>query len=413
MKKIFVPVILIIPFIFQNCSTEKASENITAELKDHVTFLASDELEGRQTGSEGEQIAIEYISNYFGANGLKPAGTEGFLQVFYKEPAANPHEEAKVSEEGKGTAVTNVVALLDNPGKEIIIIGAHHDHLGMGGSGSLYRGDSTAIHNGADDNASGVAIVLSLAKKLQKQRLNTDILFITFSGEEKGLWGSNYFAKNPTVDFGKVKAMINMDMVGKLNEDKSMVVHGTGTSPIWNDLVNEVNKDSLDIIMKPSGVGPSDHTSFYLQDLPVLHLFTGQHEDYHKPSDDSEKLNYEGMELVAKYIERIVIELDKIEEIAFTKTKEDTNNTPRFTVTLGVIPDYLFNGEGMRIDGVSEGKPAAKAGIEKGDIVLAMGDSIVDGMKGYMNALSALKKGDQTKVKVLRKGEELEFDVEF
>ena len=141
--------------------------------------------------------------------------------------------------------------------------------------------------------------------------MNKDVLFIAFSGEEEGLWGSNYFAKNSTVDLGKVTAMINLDMVGRLDEQRGLAIHGVGTSPSWPDMINKANTDSLQLVFRESGVGPSDHTSFYLQDLPVLHFFTGQHSDYHKPSDDAEKLNYDGMVKVAEMIERIATSLDE------------------------------------------------------------------------------------------------------
>ncbi|MEO9868877.1 MAG: M28 family peptidase, partial [Ekhidna sp.] len=269
-----------------------------------------------------------------------------------------------------------------------------------------------AIHNGADDNASGVAAMLHLARVLSEKELDRDIIFIGLSGEEKGLWGSNYFTKNPTVDLSKVNFMINMDMVGRLDQSKGLAVNGTGTSPIWNWLLDEVNSDSLKLIKSESGVGPSDHTSFYLQDIPVLHFFTGQHEDYHKPGDDTDKINFNGILQVASFIERMILLMDDDEKIAFTKTKDNSDN-PRFTVTLGVVPDYMFDGEGMRIDGVSEDKPAIKAGILKGDIVVQLGDSTVTDMMSYMRALSTYSKGDKTKVIVDRGGERLNFSIEF
>jgi len=399
-------------FLLSQCGPNQEKQlDLKNEMHETVSFLANDSLKGRATGSAEEQKVVHYIAEAFKSAGLKPKGTDGYLQAFKTSPQKNPHG-SPVSNDSTGISVTNVVGLFDNPGDDIIIIGAHHDHLGMGEFGTLYRGDS-AVHNGADDNASGVAVLLALAQTLSKESLNDDILFITFSGEERGLWGSSHYAKNPTIDMSHVKAMINMDMVGRLNEKKELVAHGTGTSPLWPDLLNKNNTDSLHLIMKPSGVGPSDHTSFYLQDVPVLHFFTGQHEDYHKPSDDTEKLNFDGMVTIEHYIDRIVKSLSETQEVAFTKTKDESNNTPRFKVTLGVVPDYLFDGKGMRIDGVTEGKTAAKAGIEKGDIVIAMGDSSVTDMMSYMRALSAFEKGDTTTVKIKRAEEELSVQVEF
>jgi Iap family predicted aminopeptidase len=281
----------------------------------------------------------------------------------------------------------------------------------MGGIYSTARVDE--IHNGADDNASGTAGLLHLAQVLKSKDLQTDFLFFAISGEEQGLWGSNYYTKNPTVDLSKVNYMINMDMVGRLDEERGLAVYGTGTAPNWDRLLDEVNTDSLKLIRKESGKGPSDHTSFYLKDIPVLHFFTGQHEDYHKPGDDTEKINFEGIKTVTDMIERIVVALDESEKLAFQKTKEEESNAPRFTVTLGVMPDYLYDGEGMLIADVSEDKPAIKAGILKGDIVIQMGDSTIVDMMSYMRALSGFQSGDRTKVVVDREGEKVEVEVEF
>ena len=207
--------------------------------------------------------------------------------------------------------------------------------------------------------------------------------------------------------------MVNMDMVGRLNEEKTLAINGVGTSPSFVSALDLVNADSLKLVTSESGVGPSDHTSFYLQDLPVLHFFTGQHEDYHKPSDDSEKINYEGLLKVVRYIERLVGKLDEEPKLAFTKTKDSSGDSPRFTVSLGVVPDYLFDGKGMRIDGVSEDKPAQAAGLQKGDVIVQLGDSSVVDMMSYMRALSAFQKGDEAKLWYERDGQKLEAQVKF
>lgn len=206
--------------------------------------------------------------------------------------------------------------------------------------------------------------------------------------------------------------MINMDMVGRLNEEKSLAINGVGTSPSFVPVFDQINADSLKLVTSESGVGPSDHTSFYLQDLPVLHFFTGQHEDYHKPGDDSEKINYEGLVKVVRYISRVVTSLDDEPKLAFTKTK-DSSDSPRFTVSMGVVPDYMYDGKGMRVDGVSEGKPAQAAGLLKGDVVVQLGDSTVYDMMSYMRALSAFQKGDSTKVVIERSGQKVEAVVKF
>jgi hypothetical protein len=235
---------------------------------------------------------------------------------------------------------------------------------------------------------------------------------MAFSGEEIGLLGSNYFSKNPTIDLKKVNYMINMDMVGRLRDSKVLSVSGTGTSVMWPQVLNANNGD-FELVLKESGIGPSDHTSFYLQDIPVLHFFTGQHEDYHKPSDDADKLNYEGMEGITTYIMAVITELNDDKKLAFLKTKNESEEVPRFKVAMGVIPDYLYGGKGMRIDGVSEDKPAQKAGLQKGDVVVQMGDSVVVDMMSYMRALSVFEAGNSTEVVVDRKGKKIKVKITF
>lgn len=397
-----------------SCKETKV-ETVKVRMKDDVSVLAHDSLNGRKTGSIDEKKAAAYIAERFKNLGLRPKGTDVFFQKFTFKASKNPHQEAEFTVEENDSTQTaeNVIAYLDNNSENTVVIGAHYDHLGMGGEGSLYR-EGPAIHNGADDNASGVAMMLHLADSLQKDDSpkNNNYLFIAFSGEEEGLLGSNYFVKNPTIDTKKVTYMINMDMVGRLNSEKTLAVYGVGTSPILKQVVN-ANAGDLNIVENESGVGPSDHTSFYLADIPVLHFFTGQHEDYHKPSDDTEKVNFEGMEIVSNYIFSIIKDLDGQEKLPFRKTKNESEVVPDFKVTLGVVPDYLFNGEGMRIDGVSEDKPAQKAGLQKGDIVVKMGDFEVKDMMSYMKSLAKFEKGQTATVTVKREGEAKEVEVTF
>jgi len=403
--------LLIISFLLSIYSCSNTATSVS--IKDDVTFLASDELEGRQTGTEGEKKALAYISKRFEELGLTGKGTNGYVQPFSFKPKTNPHEEVKFDVNGDGTITgNNVIGYLDNKAENTVIIGAHYDHLGYGGEGSLFRDTIKAVHNGADDNASGVALLLDLAKKLKGKNTNNNYLFMAFSGEEMGLLGSNYFVKNPTIDTKKVSYMINMDMVGRMKKDSSLAVYGTGTSPIFKQVLKAHNND-FKLIQNESGVGPSDHTSFYLADIPVLHFFTGQHSDYHRPSDDIETLNYEGMAKISNYIFDIISDLDDNGKLTFRKTKNESDKTPRFRVGLGVVPDYLFDGKGMRIDGVSDDKPAQKAGLKKGDIVIQLGDSLVTDMMSYMRALSTFKKGDKTKVVVQRGEESVEKLISF
>lgn len=404
--------VLLLGYTLMSCS-EKKEIAITA--KEDVVFLASDDLGGRETGTSGALQAANYIKERFEGLEVMPMGNAGtYYQTFTFAPKNDPHGEVAFTQEKNDSLITgtNVIGFLNNQAPTTIVIGAHYDHLGMGGEGSLYR-EGEAIHNGADDNASGVAVMLQLAQELGSEDYKgNNYLFIAFSGEEMGLLGSNFFTKNATIDLASINYMINMDMVGRLNAENTIAVHGTGTSPIFSQTVFSANTD-FEIAEHKSGVGPSDHTSFYLNDIPVLHFFTGQHDDYHKPSDDAEKLNYEGMQLIENYILSIIKELDDNGKLKFTKTKDESAAVPAFKVGLGVVPDYLFSGKGMRIDGVSEGKAAQNADLQKGDVVVKMGDSLVTDMMSYMRVLSTFDQGDKTTVIIERGGEEIIKEITF
>lgn len=412
MRSLVIATFSVLILFANSCTDYTTDKEIRTGIEKDVTYLADDKLEGRAIGTDGERLASEYIAQAFEKRGLKPMGTDGYFQPFTVKKPGNPHEQAVIGTDEEGVTGRNVIGYVDNEAEQTVIIGAHYDHLGYGSEGSLYRGES-AIHNGADDNASGTASILQLARILKNKGKKKNYLIIAFSGEENGLWGSNYFVKNPTIDLSAVDYMINLDMVGKLNEEKTLAINGVGTSPVWPDLIKKVNSDTLKLVTSESGVGPSDHTSFYLQNIPVLHFFTGQHEDYHRPSDDAEKLNYQGIVKIVRFIERLALSLDNEPKIAFTKTKDDSGNSPRFSVSLGVVPDYLYDGKGMRIDGVSDGKPAQQAGLQKGDVVIQLGDSTISDMMSYMRALSAFKQGDETVVSYKRGEETKSAQIKF
>ena len=384
------------------------------QIKDDVIFLSSDSLEGRETGTQGEIKAGEYIKKRFIKLGLQPLKNNNYFQNFNFKPKTNPHQEISFSNQKNDSTITgkNIIGYIDNQAKNTIIIGAHYDHLGYGKENSLHRGEKNLIHNGADDNASGVAMMIDLASKLRVANKNNNYLFIAFSGEEIGLLGSNYYTKNAIIKMSNINYMINLDMVGRLNEDTALAIYGLGTSPIFKQTIN-ANNTKFKIIQKESGVGPSDHTSFYLNDIPVLHFFTGQHEDYHKPSDDYDKINFEGMDIISNYIFDIISDLNDNEKLSFTKTINESEEVPRFKVSLGVVPDYLFDGEGMRIDGVTENRPAQIAGLLKGDVVIKIGEYDVKNMMGYMKALSKFEKGHTTTVSINRKGDKIIKKITF
>jgi hypothetical protein len=241
---------------------------------------------------------------------------------------------------------------------------------------------------------------------------NNNYLYIAFSGEELGLFGSKYWLETPTIKI-QPNYMINMDMVGRYDTARKLTVGGYGTSPTWSEVVHTANP-GLVIKLDSSGSGPSDHASFYRKDIPVLFLFTGSHNDYHKATDDADKVNYEGQKQVVQYVYNIINATDSKGKLAFLKTREpDMGKSTRFTVSLGVIPDYGYTGTGVRIEGVSPGKLAEKIGLKSGDILLQLGEYKFVDVMSYMQTLSKFKKGDKTKLRVLRGKEEKDFDIEF
>ena len=519
---------------------------IISSLRSHIVFLADDKLEGRRTGSAGEKLAYEYISNQFAAAGLIPKGDNGtFIQEFevnegkqinkntrlslngfnlvvekdffplifstnasvesrssaglnesgkawfwdlteiLEQNKNNPHfdltdaiktkandisnkgaialilynssaiaDELKFEPKAKNETVKipvlyisntikkrfikdesaiidiklttdigdnkrmghNVIGYIDNGAANTVIVGAHYDHLGYGEDHtSLYTGTIPMIHNGADDNASGTAAIIELSKIIKTAALkNNNYLFISFSGEELGLFGSKYFADHPVIDLSAANYMINLDMVGRLNDSThGLNIGGYGTTATWGELLTE--KDHFfKIKFDSSGTGPSDHTSFYKKNIPVLFFFTGVHSDYHKPTDDADKINYTGELLVLKYIYHIIAAADTKGKLVFSKTRDtQSSGKSSFKVSLGIMPDYTFSGGGVRVDGISDGKLAQRVGIKAGDIILQLGDHKFSDMTGYMETLAKFKKGDATKVKVKRGTEELIFDIVF
>ena len=314
---------------------------------------------------------------------------------------------------------TNIAAYIDNQARYTVIIGAHYDHLGYGeDENSLYPNAIKAhqIHHGADDNASGTAALLEVAKwvKGNKKLGNYNYLFINFSGEELGLYGSKAFVKDQKIDSAHIAYMINMDMVGRLNDStRSLTLGGIGTSPVWEEIV-KMGADDFKITIDSSGVGPSDHTSFYNEGIPVLFFFTGTHKDYHKPSDKADLINYPGEVKVIEYVEQTVSRMDK-ENVKppFTATRQISSGKRSYKVSLGIMPDYTYQDGGVRVDGVSDNRPAMKAGVLQGDIITKLGDVQINGMQSYMEALNKFSPGDKTQVTVKRNGKEVVLPIEL
>ena len=332
--------------------------------------------------------------------------------------------DAKVKIIKEKVKTQNVVAILENSNKttnnEFIVIGGHYDHLGMGGKNSGSRmPDTIAVHNGADDNASGIASILEIAEKLtsQKENLTRDIIFIAFSGEEMGLLGSNFFVKNSLVDLKNIKAMLNLDMIGRLDTtSKSLTVGGTGTTMEWDSIIDHHTKNyNFDIQKSKSGFAPSDNASFYAENIPVLFFSTGVHDDYHKPSDDIDKINFEGLEKVTSLVYDIALTISKEQKLSFNDTGEIQQNKmsrEKLKVKLDILPDFSNIVEnGLRIDGIIKGGIAERYGLQKKDIIIAMDGKKINNIYDYMSRLKSFKPDQLITIDVLRDNKKKVFIV--
>jgi Zn-dependent M28 family amino/carboxypeptidase len=405
--KIFLTIALI------SLTTLTFAQNFSAaEIQTHIEYLASDKLAGREPGTKGEKLAYTYLQNEFKKYGLKPMGSKGYLQPFTYKTMLTPHDTVA---NGKKKNGTNVIGFLDNGAEKTIVIGAHFDHLGNHEHSSSLDKDKKLIHNGADDNASGTSGVLALAKYYAGNGVTEkcNFLFMCYSAEEDGLIGSKYFTNNPTFDLTKISCMLNMDMIGRLNDStKKVTIFGVGTSPAYTNIFANINT-TLKIGYDSSGIGPSDQTSFYLKNIPVLHFFSGQHTDYHKSSDDASKINYKGEVAILEIMKQVTDQLAALPSIPFTATKQPEKTRVSFKVTLGVMPDYSYEGKGVKVDAVTEGKPAQLGGIIGGDIVTKMGEVTINNIYDYMKALGTFEKGKEATIEVLRNEKPLSLKVVF
>src|SRR5690606_9909615 len=374
-----------------------------------VRVLADDALAGRLAGSEGERCAGDYIAARVAEIGLEPAGVDGYFQDVPLASALNPH--------APGGTGRNVAAFL--PGSdpalrdEYVVIGAHYDHLGTGGRGSLAPGVDD-IHNGADDNASGVAAMLDVARRLKAQPPKRSVLFLAFTGEESGLLGSAFWTGNPTRPLESAIAMLNMDMVGRLG-DGPLIVYGTGTAREWESVLDELGSAvGVEMSYQPEGYGPSDHTSFYTRDVPVLHFFTNTHEDYHKPSDDWDRIDVAGLEKVSTLVTQTARRIaDAPQRLALVRgvgqpRKQATEGPARGSgARPGTVPAYAAAARGDRICGVRPGSPAEAAGMKGGDILIGMAGREMAALQAMIEVLSSQKPGYTIELGVLRDGSEV------
>jgi aminopeptidase YwaD len=320
---------------------------------------------------------------------------------------------------------SNVIGLIEGSDarlkSEYVIIGAHYDHLGLGGPESLAANPEAQIHHGADDNASGTSALLELARAMNSDRakVRRSVIFMAFAAEEMGLLGSAAYTKNPPVPLASTVAMLNMDMVGRLRNG-SLFVGGVGTSPVWKPLLDKLNADvqgpeatgrRFQLGIGQDGFGPSDHQSFYVKDIPVLFFFTGSHDDYHKPSDTAEKVNAEGTRQIAEFVREIALNVaGEGERIAFTKVKSDNTNQGRrggFRVSLGTVPSYAEQSDGLKLDGVRPGSAAEKAGLKAGDVIIKLAAFAIKNVYDYTAALGELKPDEPIDVVIRRDGKEL------
>ncbi|MBZ0199659.1 MAG: M28 family peptidase [Ignavibacteriaceae bacterium] len=370
------------------------------------------------------QVKRSFVDELFDANKLSFADYQKKM-IDDKKPASFEFENvnAKIVTGIKETEKIswNVAGILEGNDAELkneyVVVGGHFDHLGMGETGSLYMGDVPMIHNGADDNASGTTGVLELAEKFssEKDNLKRSMLFACFSGEELGLLGSNYFANHPPVEAKQMITMINLDMIGRLNAKNELIIYGTGTSSNFKNLLNEKNSYGLSLTFNDEGYGPSDHSSFYGKEIPVLFFFTGTHSDYHKPSDDADKINSVGEETVLKYIfdvaNKIVTDNSKPDYLVVER--KDTGQMTGTKVWVGTIPDFAGDVDGYKLSGVTDGSPAAKAGILAGDIIVKFGEKKISNIYDFTYAIGDYVPGDKVDVVIVRDEKEMKFNIEL
>lgn len=393
------------------CEQEEEAKISDEFLREHLEWFSNDAREGRFAGTLQEAESANYIADLFMVFGLEPTGDElTYLQHF---TLSGPMAQAMNGENVISRNVIGEVIGSTYPNR-VIVIGAHYDGQGRGGMISMDHDGVPSNHPSADDNASGTAGLLYLARHFSQNPTEHTIRFIAFSGEELGLLGSRYYAGS-LAEEDSVMAMINLDMIGRLSNG-NLSIFGTGTANIWDDVLTSVYIDSLEVNQISGGSGSSDHASFYEQGIPVLHYYSGTHYDYHSPTDTADKINYQGMEWILDHVKSVVIELDQMDltEIEF---RESTSGQPQMMnregATLGVMPDYSFSGGGFRVDGVREGQPGNMGGLEAGDVIIQLGDFTVTDIYSYMEALSEYEKGDQIVVIIMRDDTEMNIEITF
>ena len=391
-----------------------------AEICATIAALAHDSLEGRRAGTAAADRASAWIAARFAAVGLEPLGEVGFRLPFsfpaalLRDPHADPNAAHAARSDTSDAATEALLASSNVAGlvrgadpalaEQAIVIGAHYDHLGRGGIGSLAPGES-AIHNGADDNASGVAGVIELAEWFAAHPQPRTLVFAAFGAEELGNLGSGAWVKDPPWPLERTIAMVNLDMVGRLRE--RLDVQGTGTSTAWPALLDSLAADSAApaIARVPDGFGPSDHASFYGRKIPVLAFFTGAHDEYHRPTDDLETIDPQGEVRVLELARRVIEAVADGREIPYAEAPVTQRRAAAFTVGLGVIPDYGYADGGLLLSSVRADGPAATAGLQAGDVILELAGKPVADVYAYTEILAGLEAGAPVEA-VVRRGAE-------
>jgi hypothetical protein len=391
----------------QACPDARAITRGVAPPLAYVRYLADDALQGRLAGSPSERCAGDYIAAQLRRLRLEPAGDSGtFFQSLPLASAINPH--------APGGTGRNVVALLRGADPalagEAIVIGAHYDHLGHGGQFSMAPGD-TSVHNGADDNASGVAALLDIAARLSRgPRPPRTVVFVAFTGEEEGLLGSSFYAGHPAIPLDRTRAMLNLDMVGRLGAGP-LIVYGVETADEWKAMVDSAAAaEGVQVRGGGDGFGASDQTSFYARGLPVLHFFTNVHADYHRPTDDWQKIDAPGLDRVAAIVARVARGVAaRPAALTFRRAAapQPAASGSGYGAYLGSVPDFAPVPDGVKLSGVRADSPAEKAGIRAGDVIVRLGAMDVHDLQGLTNALRAHQPGDTVRIDVLRDGQRL------
>ena len=389
-----------------------AQQTGTDRIAADLTYLAADARQGRGVGTAGLDVAAEYIAAALARAGLRPGGTEGYFQPFTIDPSAPAAAHTGVG----GARVKNVIGLWPGQGAlagQAVVVGAHYDHLGLGGFASMDPDSVGVVHNGADDNGSGAVGLLEIGRRLAERRSGNAraVVLIAFTGEELGLLGSDYYVKHPVVPIESTFAMVNLDMVGRLRDDR-VTVFGTETAREFPALLDSLRVASgLSVAGSGDGYGRSDQSSFYAADVPVLHFFTGAHQDYHRSTDDADKINLDGVARIA------TLAADLAWTLATRRaplTFVDAEPPPPvagggYGAYLGTVPDMSESPGGVRLTGVRAGSPAEAAGIKAGDIIVRIGDHEVKDLYAMTDALRAHKPGDSVVIAVMRDGKRLEL----